>query len=66
MYPVFGGIGALTGFWLQGTQDRQLRYLEEAKQTLLERRRRRQEREELNAGNVEQKTEHGLMASPPA
>lgn len=66
IYPVYGGIGASFGYWLQGVEDKQIRYLQDAKQSLLEKRRRRAERENgVNAGNTGQKTEHGLFASPP-
>lgn len=66
VYPVFGGVGASFGYWLQNVEDKQIRYLQEAKDKLLERRKRRQEREEFNAGNAEQKHEHGLVPTPTA
>ena len=44
-YPLFGGIGASFGYWLQGVEERQLRILQETKESLLEKRRRRAERE---------------------
>lgn len=67
VYSVYGGVGASFGYWLQGVENKQMRYLAEAKQRLLEKRKRRAEREKgVNAGNQEQKTEHGLLASPTA
>jgi len=63
-YPVYAGIGASFGYWLKGVEDRQLRILAETRDTLLEKRRRRAEREGLSAGTQAQKDQEGLFASP--
>lgn len=44
-YPVFGGVGASFGYWLQGVDERQTKMLEERKQAILEKRARRAQRE---------------------
>lgn len=44
-YPVFAGIGASFGYWLQGVDERQAAVLEDRKQTILEKRARRAARE---------------------
>ena len=50
-YGIYGGLGASFGFWLQGVEDKQMRFLRESRDRLLEKRRRRAEREgNLNAG----------------
>ena len=65
VYPIYGGLGASFGYWLQGVEDKQMRYLSEARERLTERRRRRAEREGgLDAGSRAQKEEEGLLASP--
>ena len=43
-YPVFGGVGASFGYWLQGVDERQTRLLQDRKQAILEKRARRAER----------------------
>lgn len=65
-YPVYGAIGASFGYWLQGMEDNQMRYLGETRDRLIEKRRRRAEREggRLNAGTSAQREEEGLFASP--
>jgi len=57
------------GYYLQGTEDSQMRYLRETRDRLLEKRRRRAEREGLegkigNAGTAYQREQEGLFASP--
>jgi len=44
-YPVFAGAGASFGYWLQGVDDRQQTILAARRQSLLEKRARRAERE---------------------
>ena len=66
-YPLFGGIGASFGYWLQGVEERQVRILAETRDSLLEKRRRRAEREGGHyIGNDYQKNEEGLFATPAA
>lgn len=43
-YPLFGAIGAGVGFWLTGVQERQLKALTERRDALMDKRRRRAER----------------------
>lgn len=65
IYPLYGGIGASFGYWLQGVEDKQMRYLQDAKNRLLEKRKRRAERENgLKGGDAEQKADQGLIPSP--
>ncbi|KAI1438204.1 hypothetical protein GGR50DRAFT_640355 [Xylaria sp. CBS 124048] len=40
-YPVFAGVGASFGYWLQGVNERQAAVLEERKQIILEKRARK-------------------------
>ena len=48
-WPVFGGTGASFGYWLTGVGDRQKAILLERKNNLLDKRRRRAEREATTA-----------------
>jgi hypothetical protein len=48
-YPVFGGVGASFGYWLQGVDQRQQKILGARRQSLLEKRARRAEREAAEA-----------------
>lgn len=45
VYPLFAGVGGSFGYWLQGVEQRQLRILAERREAILEKRRRRDERE---------------------
>jgi hypothetical protein len=66
-YGIYGGVGAGFGYWLQGVEQNQMRYLKETRDRLLEKRKRRQEREgaeALQAGTDFQKNQEGLLASP--
>jgi hypothetical protein len=66
-YGIYGGLGASFGYWLQGVEQKQMRYLRETRDRLLEKRRRRAEREGeagLAAGTGYQKDVEGLMPSP--
>lgn len=64
-YPIYGGIGASFGYWLQGVEDNQMRYLSATRDRLLEKRRRRAEREGgFDSGSMAQKHDEGLFASP--
>ena len=49
-YGIYGGIGASFGYWLQDVETRQMRYLGDTRDRLLEKRRRRAEREGMNNG----------------
>ena len=46
-YPLFGGIGASFGYYLEGLTRRQREILNERKERLIEKRKRREERERL-------------------
>ncbi|EME86227.1 uncharacterized protein MYCFIDRAFT_59409 [Pseudocercospora fijiensis CIRAD86] len=63
IYPIYGTLGASFGYWLQGVENNQMRYLGDARQRLIEKRRRRQEREALNEGSNWQKNQEGAVAS---
>lgn len=45
VYPLFAGVGGSFGYWMQGVESRQLAILAERKAGLLEKRKRRAERE---------------------
>lgn len=49
VYPLFGGVGASFGYWLQGVEDRQQKILGARRTELLEKRARRAEREAAEA-----------------
>jgi len=49
VYPLFGGIGASFGYWLQGVDQRQQTILGARRTSLLEKRARRAEREAAEA-----------------
>jgi hypothetical protein len=49
VYPLFGGVGASFGYWLQGVDERQQRILGARRTALLEKRARRAEREAAEA-----------------
>lgn len=44
-YPIFAGLGATFGYWLNGVQERQEAILADRKTNLLEKRARRAERQ---------------------
>jgi hypothetical protein len=55
IYPIYGGLGASFGYWLQGVENKQMRILGETRERLLEKRRRRSEREgDLSPGTKEE------------
>jgi hypothetical protein len=45
VYPIYATIGASFGFWLQGVNEKQLKLLSDRRESLLEKRRRRDARE---------------------
>ena len=63
IYPIYGGLGASFGYWLQGVDDKQMRYLGDARQRLIEKRKRRAEREGTNLGSDFQKHQAGSIAT---
>ena len=66
-YGIYGGLGASFGYWLQGVEQNQMRYLQETRERLLEKRRRRAEREgQLNLGTSFQREQEGVLATPDA
>lgn len=56
-YPVFGSIGASFGWWLTGVEQRQVQMLQQRKNILVEKRKRRAEREAAEGENS------GLLAA---
>lgn len=50
-YPLFAGVGGSFGYWLQGVENRQLKLLANRREALLEKRRRRDEREAAGAAS---------------
>lgn len=59
-YPFFAGIGGSFGYWLQGVESRQLKILAERREAILEKRRRRDQRE-----GVSKIEEAGTVAATP-
>ncbi|KXL46912.1 hypothetical protein M433DRAFT_153219 [Acidomyces richmondensis BFW] len=51
-YPIYGAIGASFGYYLQGVDDSQMRYLRETRDRLMEKRKRRAERESRDGGVI--------------
>lgn len=45
VYPVYAGVGGSFGYWLMGVEQRQISYLQARRETLLEKRARRAQRE---------------------
>ncbi|KAI9649138.1 hypothetical protein NHQ30_001705 [Ciborinia camelliae] len=45
VYPIFGGVGASFGYWMQGVENRQQAILGARRTAILEKRARRKERE---------------------
>lgn len=46
-YPLFAGVGGSFGYWIQGVESRQLKMLAERREAIIEKRRKRDEREGL-------------------
>ena len=63
VYPIYASLGAGVGYYLQGVEKSQMRYLAETRDRLLEKRRRRAEREG-QVGTEYQREQEGLFASP--
>lgn len=60
VYPLFAGVGGSFGYWLQGVENRQLRILAQRREAILEKRRRRDERESVGLSKPE---EAGVLAA---
>ena len=60
-YPIFGAVGGAFGYWLQGVEERQFRLLTDRRDSLLEKRRRRADRE--REGGAAEGSEGGLGTS---
>jgi len=58
VYPLFASIGGSFGYWLKGVEDRQVKLLHQRKEILVEKRRRRAEREQLGGLDGEPGLEH--------
>jgi hypothetical protein len=52
VYTLFAGVGGSFGYWMKGVEDRQLKMLQQRKEILIEKRRRRAEREVAEEGSV--------------
>jgi hypothetical protein len=59
-YPVYATIGGSFGYWLQGVDSRQMKYITERRDRLLEKRRRRDEKD-INLGTPSQLGEESVM-----
>lgn len=60
-YPVYATVGGSFGYWLQGVENRQFKLLANRRDRLLEKRKRRAERETQNMGTHSQIEEEGIM-----
>lgn len=60
-YPVFAAAGGSFGYWLTGVENRQMKILANRRNSLLEKRRRRAEREGTLGPSKEE--EGGIVAS---
>lgn len=65
VYPLFATVGGSFGYWLEGVESRQLKILSERKDLLLEKRRRRAERDAAESGatSLSKTEEGGVLAS---
>ncbi|RMJ24679.1 hypothetical protein PHISP_04443 [Aspergillus sp. HF37] len=50
VYPLFASVGGSFGYWMQGVEDRQFKILAQRREALLDKRRRRDERETTVTG----------------
>ena len=62
VYPIFAAAGGSFGYWLQGVEQRQDNILADRRRTLLEKRKRRAERE---GKSVEQRIAEGGVHEGP-
>jgi hypothetical protein len=60
VYPLYAGAGGSFGWWMMGVEERQNSILNKRKESLLEKRRRRAERETQGDEKVQ---EAGILAS---
>jgi hypothetical protein len=63
VYPLFAGVGGSFGYWMQGVETRQLKILAERRNGLLEKRKRRAEREAQEGVGMSKVEEGGVLAS---
>ena len=59
VYPLFAGVGGSFGYWLQGIESRQQKVLAQRREAILEKRRRRDQRE----GLLSKTEEVGVLAA---
>ena len=52
VYTLFAGVGGSFGYWLKGVEDRQMKMLQQRKEIIIEKRRRRAEREGLEGNGT--------------
>lgn len=62
VYTLFAGVGGSFGYWMKGVEDRQMKMLQQRKEILIEKRRRRAEREALEDGQSQGETT-GILAA---
>jgi hypothetical protein len=64
VYPLFASIGGSFGYWLKGVEDRQVKMLQQRKDIIVEKRRRRAEREAaMGEGGDGQAETGGILAA---
>ncbi|KAL9012183.1 MAG: hypothetical protein Q9173_003034 [Seirophora scorigena] len=64
VYPIFAGLGGSFGYWLTGVERQQVEVLADRRNRLLEKRKRRAEREAAAAGEQGNRSEEGgILAS---
>jgi len=52
VYPVYASIGGSVGYWLSGVESRQINFLSQRREALMDKRRRRAEREGIEGQGV--------------
>lgn len=62
VYTLFAGVGGSFGYWLKGVEDRQMKMLQQRKEIIMEKRRRRTERE-VTEGSKMTVESSGVLAS---
>lgn len=60
VYTLFAGVGGSFGYWMKGVEDRQMKMLQQRKEILIEKRRRRAEREAAEEGATP--VEHAMLS----
>ena len=63
VYTLFAGVGGSFGYWMKGVEDRQVKMLQQRKEILVEKRRRRADREDTQLESQGGAETIGILAS---